>query len=278
MSGPLIQSYSEVLPFLKWAGGKRWLVDSDFQIVPRKYGRYIEPFLGSAAVLFSTDCTSGILSDSNNDLITTYKAIQEDWRSVERKLKSHAAQHSDEYYYSVRASRPKTQYSRAARFIYLNRTCWNGLYRVNLKGEFNVPRGSKNTVILGADHFSGVSKRLSGFNICCCDFEETIELAKKGDFIFIDPPYTVKHNENGFVKYNEKIFHWGDQLRLRNSVEKALNKGVKMTISNADHSSIKELYGELGEMVTLYRQSVIAGSALARGKTSEILIRIGWEI
>jgi len=269
---------SRVIPFLKWAGGKRWLVESAFQAIPDKFNRYIEPFLGGGAVLFSHGCSKGIVSDLNADLITTYKAIQKDWHSVEKKLREHARNHSDEYYYKIRASRPIKGYSVAAKFIYLNRTCWNGLYRVNLNGEFNVPRGTKNSVILKTDNLSEISRKLSGYKIYCRDFEETISEAKEGDFVFIDPPYTVKHNVNGFIKYNEKLFHWDDQMRLKEAIEVAVDKGVMLTVSNADHDSIKELYSDLGEITIVDRKSVIAGNSVYRGNTTEVIIRVGWSV
>jgi DNA adenine methylase len=162
---------------------------------------------------------------------------------------------------------------RAARFIYLNRTCWNGLYRVNKKGEFNVPIGTKSSVILEGDDFELVSKALKSATITTCDFETTIDKAGRGDFIFIDPPYTVKHNLNGFIKYNENIFSWQDQVRLKKSISDAVEKGAFVLVTNANHKSIKELYKGSGEMIALNRASVIAGKSEARGTYSELAIK-----
>lgn len=264
-------------PLLKWAGGKRWLVQSDNEFIPASFNRYFEPFIGSGAVFFSMLATNAILADINPDLTNLYLALKDDWGKVESALKVHSKNHSDEYYYKIRASRPRTSHTRGARLLYLNRTCWNGLYRVNLKGEFNVPRGTKNSVILDTDDFESVARHLEDCKILCQDFEKTISTASKNDFIFIDPPYTVKHNFNGFVKYNEKIFSWDDQIRLRDAILEAADKGVKITMTNADCSSIHDLYGNSCKMEKLERASVIAGSSRHRGATTEIIMRFGWK-
>lgn len=263
-------------PFLKWAGGKRWLIKSDIEYMPEKFNRYIEPFLGSGAVFFSIRNKNCILSDLNHELIITYNAIKNDWKKVEKTLKTHSYNHSDEYYYKIRSSKPLKEHTIAARFIYLNRTCWNGLYRVNLKGEFNVPRGTKNSVLLDTDHFEHVSNKLSKCKILCQDFEDTIIKAREGDFIFVDPPYTVKHNLNGFVKYNEKIFSWNDQIRLRDALLDASNRGVMVTVTNANHESVKKLYEKYGDINPVERASVLAANPVYRNKTTEIIIKMGW--
>ncbi len=131
------------IPFLKWAGGKRWLTKTNLNLFPISYNRYIEPFLGSGAVFFNLHPKESVVSDINADLINTYLAIRTDWEKVCDKLKKHEKRHSQEYYYEMRGSNPYSISGRAAKFIYLNRTCWNGLYRVNLKGIFNVPIGTK---------------------------------------------------------------------------------------------------------------------------------------
>lgn len=213
----------KVLPFLKWAGGKRWFVESHSELIEIGPRRYIEPFLGSGAVFFSLDVRESLLSDSNKDLIEVYGAIRDDYKRVYKHLKLHHKNHSKDYYYKIRAFSPRTKYTRAARFIYLNRTCWNGLYRVNTLGKFNVPIGTKQNVILDTDDFEKVSNKLQNSQLVCADFEAVIDQAGPNDFLFVDPPYTVQHNYNGFVKYNEKIFSWEDQLRLKESLQNARN-------------------------------------------------------
>lgn len=267
---------SQVVPFLKWAGGKRWLLNRNEKIFPSEFNSYFEPFLGGGAVLFTADDAPFVVSDINGDLIDCYKAIQDDFEEVEKYLKIHQRHHCKDYYYKVRSSKPRKSHTKAAKFIYLNRTCWNGLYRVNLKGEFNVPIGTKTNVLLGADDFGAISSRLKKGKILCQDFEKTLKLAKKGDFVFVDPPYTVKHNYNGFLKYNEKIFSWDDQVRLKESIVESVNRGVMVTMTNADHESIRNLYSDVCEIDRIDRNSVIAGSSSHRGLTSEVIMRIGW--
>lgn len=260
-------------PFLKWAGGKRWLASKSsdwFEVGP---SRYIEPFLGSGAIYFHLMPESAILSDLNKELIETYEAIRGEPGKVFGLLKAHHRKHSAEYYYVVRAQNPRNSYSRAARFIYLNRTCFNGLYRVNKKGEFNVPKGSKNSVVFDYDNFQAIANQLSGTELNNCDFADSISKAEKGDLLFADPPYTVKHNNNNFLKYNEHIFSWADQERLAKAVNGAARRGAKVLVSNADHKCIHELYSQnRWEILRVERYSGLASSSEFRKSTSEVVI------
>lgn len=263
----------DIVPFLKWAGGKRWLASKHQNIIPASFNRYIEPFLGSGAIFFHLKPSSGILSDKNSDLINAYEAIKTDWKKVETSLKQHSRRHSHDYYYEERARLRLKSHTQASQLIYLNRTCWNGLYRVNLKGEFNVPIGTKDTVCMPNDNFEEISKRLEKVSVRVSDFEPTIDSAGEGDFVFVDPPYTVKHNNNGFVKYNENIFSWEDQIRLRDAIVRASNRGALITITNADHECIRELYTDFMSVESLSRHSVLAGKASARNATTELLVK-----
>lgn len=249
------------------------MVSSHSHIFPNQYNRLIEPFLGSGAVFFSMRPKRAILSDLNADLIESYQAIKDHSAAVQKLLEKHHKNHSKEYYYKMRASKPRTMVSKAAKFIYLNRTCWNGLYRVNLKGEFNVPVGTKTNVILDSDNFEGVASLLSNADISVCDFEVTIDQAMANDLVFIDPPYTVKHNNNGFLKYNETLFSWDDQIRLRDAIERAVARGAFVLLTNAKHKCIEELYEGIGEHLCLSRSSVISGKTSARGKYEEIIVK-----
>lgn len=261
-------------PFLKWAGGKRWLVQKYDNLLPRKFNRYIEPFLGGGSVYFYLKPQKAVLGDLNSDLISAYQSIKKDWRSLERLLNLHQKNHCDEYYYQIRASDPKDSIERAARFIYLNRTCFNGIYRVNLKGEFNVPRGSKDSVILDSDNFEELSNALKGATIKSSDFEELIDLAQKGDLVFADPPYTVRHNLNGFIKYNEKLFSWDDQIRLADALLRARSRGVKIVLTNANHESVRDLYTERDFNVeTVSRYSSISAKSSSRNQYEEIVVQ-----
>lgn len=260
-------------PFLKWAGGKRWLVDKHEHLFEIEYGRFIEPFVGSGAVFFSLQPEISILCDKNEKLIEVYSAIKDEWSKVEDLLLWHQNKHSAEYYYELREKNLRTPASRAAQFIYLNRTCWNGLYRVNKKGEFNVPIGTKQNVILATDNFERVSLSLKNAELLSGDFDVALAKAGEGDFVFVDPPYTVKHNFNGFLKYNEHIFSWDDQVRLRDSIKNAISRGAQVLVTNACHESIRTIYAGMGEIISLSRASVIAGKATARGRYEELVIK-----
>jgi len=259
-------------PFLKWAGGKRWLTKNYSEIFPATYKRYIEPFLGSGSVFFHLKPNEAILSDSNQELITTYKGIKNNWSGVLELLKAHHENHSHGYYYLVRSSEFTTVEEKAARMIYLNRTCWNGLYRVNLKGKFNVPKGTKTNVIYEDDQFKEISELLEKTELLSSDFEDIIDRAQEGDLLFADPPYTVQHNYNGFVKYNEKLFNWSDQERLFCSLLRAKERGVLVVSTNAFHESIQDLYKNEFNLKTLNRSSTISSKSKTRGRYEELLI------
>lgn len=261
-----------IVPFLKWAGGKRWLANHLREVIGEVSGSYIEPFLGSAAVFFALQPRRAILSDRNRELVGAYRALQTQHKAVERHLAAHQRLHRKEYYYEIRDSIPATFAKRAARFIYLNRTCWNGLYRVNLDGRFNVPIGTKNTVLLESDNFEAVSNALRCAEICHADFQASLARAKSGDVVFCDPPYTVRHNRNGFVKYNEDLFSWADQIRLRDAARVAMDRGARVFITNANHESIRDLYGSDFCIREFERYSAIGGANAVRGNYSELLI------
>lgn len=266
-------SVQTVSPFLKWAGGKRWLNRQIPDLLPKHYGTYFEPFLGGAAMFFAEFPQRAILSDLNADLISTYNAIRKDWRQVSNYLRLFSERHSATFYYSEREVVSDNPFENAARFIYLNRVCWNGLYRVNLKGKFNVPLGTKTSVLLESDDFEQVARQLEAAILINCDFEQTVDAAGKGDFVYVDPPYITSHNFNGFIKYNERIFSWEDQTRLRNAVKRAAARGAMVLVSNADHQSVRRLYRGIGTMSSVPRMSIIAAASQSRSVTTELLIR-----
>lgn len=261
-----------IKPFLKWAGGKRWFVANHSNLIPKRFNRYIEPFLGSGAVYFFLSPKKALLGDRNDELITTYKALKENWKLVYRYLLGHHKKHCKDYYYEIRSNPKQSLASKAARFIYLNRTCWNGLYRVNKKGEFNVPIGSKEKVIFEDDSFESISKLLKKAELYACDFEVLIDKANKEDLLFIDPPYTVRHNNNGFVKYNEKLFSWDDQIRLSKALIRANERGVKIVATNAFHESLIELYESQFYIHEVARSSSISSNPKRRKKYKELVI------
>ncbi|MBO9695914.1 MAG: Dam family site-specific DNA-(adenine-N6)-methyltransferase [Sphingopyxis sp.] len=258
-------------PFIKWAGGKRWLLNDPSFRLPRFSGRYIEPFLGGGAIFFALGPSQAILSDVNERLIATYRSIRDEWQLVQASLAEFQMKHSKEFYYAERARQYAAPHLRAAQFLYLNRTCFNGLYRENLKGQFNVPIGTKTQVTLPDDDFEKASQLLARADLRSGDFEAVVAEARKDDLVFLDPPYTTAHNCNGFVKYNQKIFTWDDQKRLMAAIGNAKQRGAKVVLTNADHASIHDLYLKLGEPTVVARPSVIAGSASSRRSTTEAL-------
>jgi DNA adenine methylase len=272
MPSRINQPWQHVDPFLKWAGGKRWLISRRLKIFSGPIRRYIEPFLGGGAVFFHVQPLRSILGDSNKELVDVYRAIKRDWKEVVRELKIHDEKHSKVHYYRVRDAAGGKLSERAARFIYLNRTCWNGLYRVNLDGQFNVPKGTKSKVLLPDDNFEYVAFLLKGAELVSGDFQVAIDRAGEGDLLFVDPPYTVKHNNNNFVKYNEKLFSWKDQLRLRLALARAKNRGARIVSTNAFHESVRKLYEDFGTTIELSRHSVLAAESKFRGHYSELLI------
>lgn len=256
--------------FIKWAGGKKWLASRGVLPPPTSFNHYFEPFLGGGAIFFSLSPRTAYLSDLNSELIETYRILKENPEGLKKKLSKHQQKHSRDYYYTIRANPSGSPLARAARFIYLNKACWNGLYRVNAAGQFNVPIGTNTNIISDQLNLHNFSKALKNASLKCCDFEETIKQAKAGDLIFADPPYTVKHNKNGFIGYNEKIFSWADQERLANALGKAAQNGVKLIITNANHESIHQLY-YFAEPHIFSRTSLIAGSAQRRGLITEAI-------
>ncbi|VXA93835.1 Site-specific DNA-methyltransferase (adenine-specific) [Exiguobacterium sp. 8H] len=264
---------TKAIPFLRWAGGKRWLINQHHDLFPVEYNTYYEPFLGSGAVFFYLQPEKAILNDTNKDLIDSYKAIKSRWKSVYTLLSEHHEKHCPSYYYDIRSTSYHSLEERAAKMIYLNRTCFNGIYRVNRKGEFNVPIGSKTQVLLDTDDFQNVASSLKNVELLNCDFEKIINLSKEQDFVFVDPPYTVRHNSNGFVKYNEVLFSWEDQERLAKCLIKAKNRGVKILLTNAAHPSIRQLYESAGFNIQhVSRYSSISANKNSRSDYKEYLI------
>lgn len=262
-----------MIPLLKWPGGKRWFVSHHRDLLPLTYNRYFEPFLGGGSVFFHLEPKRAVLGDTNAELIATYKVVKRNRKALEALLEDHQRRHSVEYYYRVRDAIPAGKIEQAARTLYLNRTCFNGIYRVNSKGEFNVPVGTRASVIRDTDDFVAAARLLKAADLRVADFEPLIEEACAGDLVFADPPYTVQHNNNGFVKYNELLFRWADQERLAETLRRAKDRGVKVVATNADHSTVRELYEQRGFLVrALERNSSISGSSASRKRIQELVI------
>jgi len=258
-------------PFLKWAGGKQWLAWAAPYLTPKKWsGHYLEPFLGGGAFFFALEPGRATLSDKNADLISTYRALRDNPDHVIRLLRRYP--HNSDFYYRIRARVPQSRHSRAARFIYLNRTCWNGLYRTNRSGKFNTPFGSfKNPTICNAERIRRSARLLRRPTLCAGDFERVTDSARSGDLVYLDPPYITGHQNNGFLKYNAQLFSWSDQQRLAEVVSRLVNTGVHVLASNADHPAVLALYKGL-HYYRATRRSLIAGALEARGVIGEALL------
>ena len=210
-----------------------------------------------------------ILSDTNSELIKTYCALQIDPDSVIEELDSYP--NDAEFFYYIRATRPRSLFTIAARFLYLNRTCWNGLYRVNKKGRFNTPFGYySDPAICDDELIDEVANKLAHAKLQVADFESSIKKARRQEFVYCDPPYVTVHNNNGFHKYNATLFAWKDQLRLARAAVELKSRGVHVLVSNADNKSVISLYRGF-TYYRLRRFSLIAADALNRGNVTEAL-------
>lgn len=214
-----------------------------------------------------------MLGDLNADLITAFRGIQSNHEGVQLLLEKHHLAHCAEHYYQVRDTIPATLIGRAARVIYLNRTCFNGIYRVNRLGQFNVPLGSRTQVVRATDDYAAIAGLLSGADLSDCDFEVLTDKAQARDLLFLDPPYTVRHNRDGFIKYNEKLFSWQDQERLAKAAARAAERGAHVIATNAAHPSVRALYSkELFTFRVVSRFSPVSAAPGSRKQFEELVI------
>jgi DNA adenine methylase len=262
-------------PFVKWAGGKRLLLPQILPLLPHLEAerRYFEPFLGGGAVYFALGPNRALLSDLNGELIETFEAVRDEVDEVIQRM--HRLKNDEDCYYEVRSSRPRTRPTRAARFIYLNKTCFNGLFRVNLRGEFNVPFGrhGEHHVVCDEGQLRSAAGALQNAEFVVADFGRAMRRARAGDLVYLDPPYTLAHVNNGFIEYNARVFSWEDQRRLAAVARRLVNRGVRVAVSNGDHPSITNLYDSPEFTITrVDRWSTVAGGPGFRFPTSELLI------
>ncbi len=265
-------------PFLKWAGGKRQLLPIIRKYIPQKYGTYYEPFIGAGAVLFDIQPTVGMINDSNTELINCYKVIRDSIDELILDLRQH--KNEKEYYYAIRDLDRDSNFKkldpiqRASRIVYLNKTCFNGLFRVNSAGQFNVPFGSYNNpkildeIVLKAVHHYLSTKNIQIMNV---DFEQSVKDAKKGDFIYFDPPYDPVSDTSSFTGYDLNGFGKNEQKRLRDVYKKLSDKGCFVLLSNSATDFILGLYKDFHvEKVAASRN--INSVATGRGKIDEVLV------
>ena len=268
-------------PFVKWAGGKRQIIDKLKKYVPEEFNTYYEPFVGGGALLFELEPKNAVINDSNEELINVYKVLcnEDKFNKMIRNLNSHETNHSEEYYYELRnKDRSKSSfnrladYTRAARTIYLNKACFNGLYRVNSKNEFNVPFGKK----LKVNTYEGSNLRLVSYylttnkiEILNDDFEKAVGNAKQGDFIYFDPPYDS--DTSTFNSYTEDGFGKEEQKRLARVYKELSDRGCYVMLSNHNTSLIKELYKNFNIHVIEAKRNINANGK-KRGKVEEVII------
>lgn len=262
---------SHIEPFIRWAGGKTWLVPFIKQLTQDlKYRNYYEPFLGGAAIFFSlTPPKHTYLSDINAELIDTYTAIRDVPDDVIQALQ--LLQNTQEDYYRIREMEPTALAERAARFLYLNQTSFNGLYRVNNQGKYNVPYGYRKKLNYDVERIKNASAKLQRVRLECSDFAARKYRVKAGDLVFLDPPYTVSHNQNGFIKYNQKLFSIEEQYRLSAYIDYIRRKGAYYVLTNAAHETILEIFSKGDRVITLDRNSLIGGKNSKREKISEYI-------
>ena len=268
-------------PFVKWAGGKRQIIDKLNKYVPDDYNTYYEPFVGGGALLFELSPKNAVINDSNKELMNVYKCLcnEDKFKKMCAILNHYEAEHSEQFFYEIRDKdkNKKTfdrlsDYTRAARTIYLNKACFNGLYRVNSKNEFNVPFGKKTKVnTYDGGNLITVSNYLTMNNIkiLSVDFEEAVKEAKKGDFVYFDPPYDSDNNI--FTSYTEEGFGKDEQRRLAKVFKELDQKGVYVMLSNHNTTLINELYKDYHIHVIEAKRN-INSNGNKRGKVEEVII------
>ena len=267
----LVNTTVALHPILRWAGGKSWLVKYlTGKLDISLFSSYVEPFVGGAAVLLSFKPKNAWISDSNKFLIETYKTLRKDSDSVIRILQEWAISQND--YYQIRSLRPRDEYTAAARFLYLNHTSYNGLYRENREGQYNVPWGRRQNIDYDFDNIREVARYLKSVHIRHLDFTRSIDFVKKGSLVFLDPPYTITHNKNGFVAYNQKIFRLSDQYRLSSLIDKIREKEAFYILTNAAHDEVINIFKRDNDrMFLLSRASLIGGRNARRGQYEECI-------
>ena len=269
-----------VAPVVKWVGGKRQLLEVITPLLPKRITSYCEPFMGGGAVLFSIQAKRAIVNDLNTDLVSLYEVIRDDVESLILALGKH--ENTSEYFYAIRdLDRNKEAYQempkveKAARLLYLNKTCFNGLFRVNSTGEFNSPFGYyKNPNIVNEPVLRAVSKYFNASNIefHSEDFAETLKRVNKGYFVYLDPPYDPVSDTASFTGYNKGGFDRNEQIRLKECCDDLTRRGIKFMLSNSATDFIKELYKDY-DITIVQAKRAINADASKRGAIEEVLIR-----
>ncbi len=278
------QLISDPKPFVKWAGGKRQLLPVITSHIPSKFERYFEPFLGGGAVFFSLVAkerkAKWFISDLNSDLALSYVTIRDKVKELVLSLENHAANYAknqSSYYYKVREANPKNEIDKVSRLIFLNKTCFNGLYRVNSKGKFNVPVGRYvNPNIVNKENLFEVSRVLQSkdISIKCQDFEDALKGVGDEDFVYLDPPYQPVSTTASFTSYTDSDFDFSDQERLYAKFKALDKKGVKVLLSNSRSDEIIELFNEFSDgIIEINANRFINSVSQKRTGHTELLIK-----
>lgn len=267
----------ETYPIVKWVGGKRQLMFELLKNMPKDYNRYFEPFIGGGALFFELQPNNAYISDMNEELINLYQVVRDNVDELITDLQKHDI--LKEYFMEIRNIDRTEEYQnwsdikKASRFIYLNRTCFNGMYRVNSKGEFNVPFGHyKNPRILDENNLINCSHLLQRTEIKQADFSEILKKVKKGDFVYFDPPYVPLSETSSFTSYTKDGFDIDMQFKLRGVCDELDSMGVKFLLSNSDTKLVNELY-ENYNIKKVFASRQINANADGRGKITEVLVR-----
>ncbi len=269
-------------PFVKWAGGKTQILEKIEELMPKKYNRYFEPFVGGGALLFDIAPKDFVINDFNNELIQAYKCFTDetDYSMLIKLLDEYQNNHSEEQYYLTRAMDKEPDfnslpiYQRAARMIYLNKSCFNGLYRVNSKGYFNVPSNKKKIVnCYNESNFLEIVEyfKNSKYKILNGDFEKAVEEVQKGDFVYFDPPYDTWEDKDSFTSYAKNPFGKDEQVRLANVFKKLSQKGAYVMLSNHNTEFIQKLYSGF-HIYIIEAKRMINSKASGRGNVEEVII------
>ena len=267
----------ETYPIVKWVGGKRQLMFELIKNMPKSYNRYFEPFIGGGALFFELQPDNAYISDMNEELINLYKVVRDNVDELVADLQKHDI--SKEYFMEIRNIDRTEEYKnwsniqKASRFIYLNRTCFNGMYRVNSKGEFNVPFGHyKNPRIVDENNLINCSNLLQRTEIRHADFSEILTKVQEGDFVYFDPPYVPLSATSSFTSYTKDGFDIDMQFKLRDVCDELDTMGVNFLLSNSDTKLVNELY-ENYNIKKVFASRQINANADGRGKITEVLVR-----
>lgn len=261
-------------PVVKWAGGKSSLLEQILPILPTDFSNYVEPFLGGAATFLSLSPKKhAILGELNPELFNLYCVLRSHCNELMKTLDEFSQRYSESFYYELRAQGSGSSVFRAARTIFLNKTCYNGLYRQNLQGHFNVPFGHRPHCpsLYSAENFLAVAERFSGAELLNRDFEEVMARAASGDLVYCDPPYEPISKSSSFNSYTQFGFAQSEQVRLKNACEAAVSRGATVALSNSSAPFILELYSGW-QTHTIKARRAINSKASGRGVVDEVLV------